>query len=253
MRAGFSCHSRDTPWFIGEGTAMARNIGTQMILAEWLFVETVADVRHRSQNPGERSRYELLGIAPLLRKLLLDGASLVDTVRAGRPEALLEFRVRPWRAPATDAEAEAGTLPHALRLGGPELVGGPDDPAVRTVRGFVGARIGMVEGQDLTIRDVVRYYANVEGGVHFGKPKEAEQATFSSMAPLLLGHTTGQIEILAHIGQVVVNALTPLCDSILTSPTIDRRLHHLNEAGFYDGHWTADHFRASSRRTGSSR
>jgi hypothetical protein len=74
---------------------MAREMGTQMILAEWLFVETVADVRHRSQNPGDRSRYGLLGIAPMLRKLLLDGASLVDTVRAGRPEALLEFRVLP--------------------------------------------------------------------------------------------------------------------------------------------------------------
>lgn len=230
---------------------MARDIGAQMILAEWLFVETVADVRHRSQNPGTRSRYELLSIAPLLRKLLLDGASVVDIVRAGRPEVLIEFRVRPWRTPAADAETE--TPPYMLRLGGPELVGGPEDRSVRTIREFVGTRVGLVEGQGLTIRDVVRYYANFEGGVHFGKPKDAEQATLSSMAPLLLGHTTGQIEILAHIGQIVVNALTPLCDSILTSPTIDRRLHHLNEAGFYDGHWTADHFRASSRRTESSR
>ena len=230
---------------------MARDIGTQMTLAEWLFVETIADVRHRSQNPGERSRYELLGIAPLLRKLFIDGASLVDTVRAGRPEVPIEFQVRPWRAPAVDVEA--GSPPYTLRLGGPELVGGPDDPAVRTVRQFIGARVGLVEGRDLTIRDVVRYYAHVEGGVHFGKPKDEGSATLISMAPLLLGHTTGQIEILAHIGQIVVTALTPLCDSILTSPTIDRRMHHLNEAGFYDGHWTADHFGPATRTAESSR
>lgn len=99
------------------------------------------------------------------------------------------------------------------------------------------------KARDLTIRDVVRYYANVEGGVHFGKPKDEGSANLISMAPLLLGHATGQIEILAHIGQVVVNALTPLCDLILTSPTIDRRMHHLNESGFYDGHWTAGYFR----------
>lgn len=43
--------------------AMARDIGAQMILAEWLFVETVADVRRRSEEPSVRSRYELLGIA----------------------------------------------------------------------------------------------------------------------------------------------------------------------------------------------
>lgn len=42
--------------------------------------------------PGGRSRYELLGIAPLLRKLLLDGTSLVDTVRARRSDVTIEFR-----------------------------------------------------------------------------------------------------------------------------------------------------------------
>jgi hypothetical protein len=58
---------------------MTRDIGAQMMLAEWLFVETVSDVRRRSEDPGSRSRYELLRIAPLLRKLLLDGSTLVDT------------------------------------------------------------------------------------------------------------------------------------------------------------------------------
>lgn len=46
--------------------------GSAMI-AEWLLVETVDVLRRRSTHLAERSRYELLGIAPLLRKLLLDG------------------------------------------------------------------------------------------------------------------------------------------------------------------------------------
>jgi hypothetical protein len=213
-----------------------------MMLAEWLFVETIADVRQRSSGPSTRSRYELLGIAPLLRKLLLDGTSLVDTVQTARPEVPVEFRIRPWNAPAADDHA--GTLPGRwiLRLGGPELVGGPDDHALTSVREFISSRVGHVDGLELTVRDVVRYYAHVEGGVHFGEPKDLVQATLRSMAPLLLGHTTGQIEILAHIGLVVVDALTPLCNSILMSPTIDRRMHRINEAGFYGNHWTADHF-----------
>lgn len=90
----------------------------------------------------------------------------------------------------------------------------------------------------------MRYYANVEGGVHFGEPRNEGSAMLNSTAPLLLGRTKGQIEILAYIGQIAVKTLTPLCDSILCSPTIDKRLHHLNEAGFYDGHWTANHFSA---------
>lgn len=43
---------------------MALDIGEQMVLAEWLFVETVDDIRRRSSEPEQRTRYELLGIAP---------------------------------------------------------------------------------------------------------------------------------------------------------------------------------------------
>lgn len=205
-----------------------------MILAEWLMVETVADIHRRSSNPGSRSRYELLGIAPLLRKLLFDRKGLVDTVRAGRSEISIRFRMRAWCAP------EGEQLPYVLRLGGSDLVGGPDDPALTTAQ-FSKTTVGQIDGRDLLVRDVVRYYAHVEGGVHFGSPKEPGQATLSNMAPLLLGQTTGQIEILAHLGSIVVGALEPLCESILASPTIDSRLHHLNENGWYDGHWTAEH------------
>jgi hypothetical protein len=242
-------HSSATNWVVSaypntnfERGGLPRDIGIQMMLAEWLFVETTADVRQRSSGPSTRSRYELIGIAPLLRKLLLDGTSLVDTVRRVRPEVPVEFRIMPWNAPAADDHAETLPVRRILRLGGPELVGGPDDRALTSVREFVSSRVGQVDGLELTVRDVVRYYAHIEGGVHFGEPKDLVQATLSSVAPLLLGHTTGQIEILAHIGLVVVDALTPLCNSILMSPTIDRRMHRINEAGFYGNHWTADHF-----------
>lgn len=36
---------------------MAPKIGPETMLAEWLFVETVTDVRRRSEDPGGRSRY----------------------------------------------------------------------------------------------------------------------------------------------------------------------------------------------------
>jgi hypothetical protein len=87
----------------------------------------------------------------------------------------------------------------------------------------------------------VRYYAHVEGGVHFGTPKEDGEEAMNSMAPVLLGNTTGQIEILGYVGLVVAYALTPLCDSILSSPSIISGMHHLNDAGFYENHWTTAH------------
>lgn len=219
---------------------MARELNSQIMLAEWLFVETVADIRCRSQDPCARDRYELLGIAPLIRKLLLDNPGLLNTVRSARLDVPTNFRIKQWKAPEEAQEGVA--LSYWLRLGGPELVGGSDDPATTKLKQFVGAIVGEVDGQALTVREIVRYYAHVEGGVHFGVPKEPEQLVLSKMAPLILGRPTGQIEILAHIGAIVVDALTPLCNSILSSPMVDTRMHHLNESGYVDGHWTEAHY-----------
>jgi hypothetical protein len=224
---------------------MAPEVGPETMLAEWLFVETVADVRRRSRHPGARSRYELLGIAPLLRKLLLDARPLLNTVRAARPEIPTDFRIRQWSAP--DDIRYDTELPYLLRLGGPELVGGSEDPAMPKLKHFIGARVGLVRGRPLSVREVVRYYANVGGGVHFGVPEDDAQSVLSQMAPLLLGRSTGQIEILAHLGTIVVGALTPLCESILASPLIDKRMHRPNDRGYFDGHWTAERYERPSR------
>ena len=225
---------------------MAPMIGPEMMLAEWLFVETLDDVRRRSQDPGARSRYELLGIAPLLRKLLIDGRPLLNTVRAVRPEEPTEFRIRQW---STREDGQNGEdLRCLLRLGGPELVGGVEDAALPKLKQFIGAKVGMAQGRPLTVREVVKYYANVEGGVHFGVPGDDMQRVLSQIAPLLLGRSTGQIEILAHLGTIVVNALTPLYESILASPLIDTRLHQRNDRGFYAGHWTEHYYPKTGQR-----
>lgn len=222
-----------------------RDIGAQMMLAEWLFVETVADLRGRSHDPESRSRYELLGIALLLRKLLTDrGEPLLATVKWARQEVKTHFRIRPWQVPV----GEDDSLEHLVRLSGPELVGDAQTAAL-TADQFLAARVGVLEGRDLSAKQVIRYYAHVEGGVHFGDPKEDSQEAISSMVPVLLGNTTGQIEILGYLGQIVVEALTPLCDSILTSPTIVPAMHRLNSSGFYEHHWTAEYH--TSRPTGA--
>lgn len=212
-----------------------------MIMAEWLFVETLDELRHRCQNPDKRSRYELLGIAPLLRKLLIDNAPLLNTVRRVRSEIPLEFRIRPWHA--RDRFEDQG-ITRYLGLGNEELVGGDETAPITKLGKFIKIVVGIAQGERLTVHSVIRYYANVEGGVHFGVPKDAGEATLSRIAPMLLGHTTGQIEILAYLGQIVVNALEPLRRSILTNPTIHKRLHVKDDKGFYIGHWTTEYYKA---------
>ncbi len=227
---------------------MARDIGEQMILAEWLFVETVDDLRSRSQHPASRTRYELLGIAPLLRKLLLDGAPLLETVRVARPEVPVEFRIRPWTALEDPFVTEG--LDRYLSLGDTRLIGDPGDPAITDLEELKTTVVGIAQGEHLTFRSVVRYYAHVEGGVHFGTVKEAGESTLSSMAPILLGHSTGQIQTLAHLGQIAAEALEPMRRSILTQPTVHRLLHLKDDRGLFMNHWTTDYFESQIFKPG---
>ncbi|TRY19440.1 hypothetical protein FOJ82_00555 [Tessaracoccus rhinocerotis] len=161
---------------------------------------------------------------------------MITIIRRARHEIRPRYRILPWQA----ADGTDESLNYLIRLSGPELVGDAKTDAL-TVDQFLAARVGLVEGRDLSVKQVIRYYAHVEGGVHLGDPDEDGQEAMSCMAPVLLGNTTGQIEIVGYLGQVVVDALTPLCDSILTSPTIVPAMHRLNSSGFYDHHWTAKH------------
>lgn len=174
---------------------MARDIGAPMMFAEWLFVETVSDVRRRSEDPGSRSRYELLGIAPLLRRLLLDGSALVDTVRTARREVPIEFRINPWSAP----DERGDDLPYAMRLACSKLIGSPDGLALSSVEDFT-SRVGLVDAADLTVRQVVRYYTHVEGGVHFGIPEDGQQTIDEMAHPGEPPHTDQDFERVIAVG-----------------------------------------------------
>lgn len=161
----------------------------------------------------------------------------------------LEFPIRPWRPPATDAEHPE--LEWALRLSGHELVGSPGDEPVRNIDAFLRTRVGIAGGEDLTVRDVVLYYANVEGGVHHGHPREGNQGqqTLSRLAPLLLGQTNSHVETLAYLAQVVVMGLTPLRESVLRAPLVVRGLRRPNHAGgYFEGHWTEERRRSSTHQ-----
>ena len=217
---------------------MAQDIGEQLILAEWLFVETIDDLRRRSTNPETRIRYELLGIAPLLRKLLTDGRALLNTVKATRPEVPIEFHIRSWNE-LEDKLAATG-VPRHFGIGGEGIIGEQNTPS-SDLEQFLRTVIGVAEDNELTVRSVIRYYAHVEGGVHFGKPAEPGESTLSGMAPLLLGHSTGQIQILGSLGQIAVDAMEPLRQSILSEPTIHSLWHRKDDRGRFMNHWTTEY------------
>jgi hypothetical protein len=81
--------------------------------------------------------------------------------------------------------------------------------------------------------------------VHFGVPEDPVEAKLARLAPLLAGHSTGQIEILVRLGRVTAQALEPLRDAILARPTVIAGLHLPAKDGLLMHHWTAEYIRAS--------
>lgn len=138
-------------------------------LVDWLFIKTIEDLRARSELPAIRHyRYEILGIAPLLRKLMIDrGKSLLHLVRRvpGRPG--YAFGAEPWQLPEGYNPPAAGGL---MAVGGEDLIADAS-PGLK-LDPFLAMRVGHVGGHDISVRQMIRHFANVEGGVHLGRSEE---------------------------------------------------------------------------------
>ena len=136
--------------------------------ADRLFLHTLDDLASRVQ-PGV-PEYEVMRIAGLVRKLLLDENPLVDQVNRTRYlkirfliddappiwEVLPDVRPTFWSIqdgldPYTSLTAP---LPRAVKR----------DEFLRKVVMLVGKR-------EITVPDVVSHVANVGGDVHLGKPR----------------------------------------------------------------------------------
>lgn len=132
--------------------------------ADELFLESLADLEHRLR--PDRETYDLLAAAAILRKLAVDGSRLIDivnrdyrvrlrfTYRSGIPPIAGEQRLLYWLAgEGLDPETvvtEAGAVVTA------------------SIAKFMAEPIGFAAEGRVTVRDLIKYMANVLGGVHLG-------------------------------------------------------------------------------------
>lgn len=173
-------------------------------LADWLFLETLADLRDRMAAPVDlTARYRVLGIAPLLRKLVLDGdKTLLHKARARGSRPAPRFRATAYSyAPIPDGMKMQGLglLPHS-----------PVEDEPLSLDELLKLKAGHVFGHDLTVADVIRHYANVEGGVHLGRSESVAsdllQLTVSNPPP---GYPF-QAGVLANIAFVITTGCMAL-------------------------------------------
>jgi hypothetical protein len=185
-----------------------RGTGTD---ADDLFIATLDDLAARSM--AGRTEYDVLGIAALLRKLLIDGSRLVDQVNRSH-QLRLRFRAN-RRLPPTDPSPIFWSIQDGLD---PEtaMPSRGIEPQDMTRDEFLSVKIIHVAGTDLTVGEVVGYLANAAGAVHLGQPRTPKEAALAEVeSTLQIGGYPPALRSLLAISRVTVKALQPLRSAIL--------------------------------------
>jgi hypothetical protein len=175
-----------------------------------LFVQTLDDLDVRLKSHDE---YEILMIAMLIRKLILDENSLVDQVNRNRQQKI-RFIVNDRPVPTTEPKPifwsiEDGFDPNTslARLTKP----------LEVTKDQLFSRSVLMSGNRIfTVKDIVKQFANVQGAIHVGMPKDEKEKHLKQLTETLgIGGLPAGLRLLYPIGRVIRKGLEPLKKQIL--------------------------------------
>lgn len=187
-----------------------------------LFLRTLEDLEARSAR-SQLDSYSALGIAGLLRKLLLDEQRLADAVNRER-RVKWQITLRPVHWDDTPPLGFQGDPRDLLNIQGecldPDIPCGETSPVTVPRASFlryVVARDG--HGNQMTVREYIKYVAHVEGAVHIERrlDNEFQRALFEFGLALNSGGGPGewsQQYLLRALGRVVSKSLQPLAEAV---------------------------------------
>jgi hypothetical protein len=176
--------------------------------AEQVVLWTIADLERRL---ASEDVYERLGISAVLRR------ALVDPKRAAVPLALkrldLPAPVFEFTPLAHDKEGSTEGWKRILGFAGPRLA---EPTSKATLRQFLQAPAAAHRGKAVSVENVIKYFANVFGGVHIGVPHnefESFVQQLSLASPKILDIWCGN---LCAMATVTLRALMPMRDPLTT-------------------------------------
>jgi len=174
-----------------------------------LFLATLHDLeqRQRSEEP-----YQILGMAGLLRKLLLDAEPLIDQVNRTR-RLKLRFRIIQGRHSLETLRSLGVTYHDIGDCLDPSYIDSQANEAAELTRDqFLSTLVNYIAGQAITVREIVTFEANVAGGVHApGSPTEpAHVGLDAARRQIIMKGQSVSLYHLRNIGRVVAKALQPL-------------------------------------------
>ncbi|EKD86313.1 MAG: hypothetical protein ACD_37C00360G0001 [uncultured bacterium] len=170
-----------------------------------LFVKTLEDIENRMKS---KDGYEILLISGLLRKLLLDGTPLIHQVNKDR-KLKIRFNVNDRMPPTGDPSLifwamEDGfdpdtSVPHLSK------------PIETDLDEMLKKQIMIINGESITVQDLIKFLSNVSGAVHAGKAKNKKELVLEGVQKTLgIGGLPAGIRSILSISRVTIKGLEPL-------------------------------------------
>lgn len=196
--------------------------------AKELYVRTIQDLKERCES---LDRYDLLRASALMRQLLFDDEPLIHAANR-EAKMKIRFTIVPWTEPHVIVnESEIDISQNALRrmLANDAWVWSPIDPIPGLIPGipiptvtvkvddFMKAICLRRGPTRITVRQVIKFCANVKGGVHRGDPDPAEaQTELQEMDKFIrVGGIEASLNVLPSIQRVLLAGLQPLTDVVI--------------------------------------
>jgi hypothetical protein len=187
------------------------------VQADDLFLRTLEDLDRRARTTDE---YEALGAAALLRKLLMDDSALVHQVNRYRREKL-RFRIN-GETPLEQAILEDKPIVWAIgdSIDPDAMPGMANSPMDAKIDQLLARTVLYAHGERLSVGDLIKQVAHIDGAVHAGKPFNPRQELIDQVSRFMtfngLPSTVHHVQL---IGRIVVRGLIPLRDVILAERT----------------------------------
>ncbi len=167
------------------------------------FLATIKDVTARIRSDDE---YKLIRMAGLLRHLVLDGPkSLIHQVNKER-KIKLQFTVR-----QIDAKNRKGESINYWGYRGFKTY--KAYPKIVSLNGFLNHPFGfdIIHKRNLMIKDYIKHFAHVQGGVHSGKAKQAQDICLSFYIQMSKNESIPlDLKTLPLIAKTILTGLKPL-------------------------------------------
>jgi len=174
-----------------------------------LFRKTLGEIEKKMKSKDE---YEIFMISGLLRKLLIDDDPLINQVNKTK-RMKITFTVNDRKFPLGDKSLRFYSMEDGFdpNTSVPHLA----HPIPVSRDQLLERQLMIINGEIITVLDLIKFLSNVQGAVHVGKPKNSKENVLREIQKYFsIGGLPAGIRSILSVSRVVLKGLEPLKSSI---------------------------------------